>query len=78
MARFDVFRNPGRQREIIPFVVVLQNARFDPASTRFVAPLVRGDAARVAEPYLAPRFIIEGAEVILDAFISQALRTDVV
>ncbi len=68
MAQFDVFRNPGRQRELIPFVVVLQNARFDRGGTRFVAPLVRSEVARIAAHYLAPRFIVADAEVILDVF----------
>ncbi|WP_428395340.1 CcdB family protein [Lichenicoccus sp.] len=76
MAQFDVFRNPGRQREVIPFVVVLQNARFDRAGTRFVAPLVRSEAARVAEHHLAPRFTIDGAEVILDVFNLATLPAD--
>ena len=76
MAQFDVFRNPGRQREVIPFVVVLQNARFDRGGTRFVVPLVRSEAARVAEHYLAPRFTIEGVEVVLDMFNLATLPAD--
>ena len=76
MAQFDVFRNPGRQREVIPFVVVLQNARFDRGGTRFVAPLVRSEVARIAEHYLAPRFIVEDVEVILDVFNLATLPAD--
>ena len=68
MAQFDVFRNPGRQREAIPFVVVLQNARFDRGGTRFVAPLVLRETARIAEHYIAPRFIVAGLEVVMDVF----------
>ena len=76
MAQFDVFQNPGRQRDAIPFVVVLQNARFDRAGTRFVAPLVRSEVARVAEHYLAPRFVVHGIEVILDVFNLATLPAD--
>lgn len=68
MAQFDIFQNPGRQRDAIPFVVLLQNARFDRAGTRFVGPLVRIEMARVAEHYLAPRFVVDGIEVVLDVF----------
>ena len=76
MAQFDVFRNPGRQRDAIPFVVVLQNTRFDRAGTRFVAPLVRSEAARVMEHYLAPRFVVESIEVVLDVFNLATLPAD--
>ena len=76
MAQFDVFRNPGRQREVIPFVVVLQNARFDRGDTRFVAPLVRSEVARIAEHHLAPRFIVEDVEVTLDVFNLATLPSD--
>jgi len=68
MAQFDVFVNPGRRRDVVPYVVALQNRRFDRMASRFVAPLVlRGRVA--AEPhYLAPRFMVEGQEVVLDVF----------
>ncbi len=68
MAQFDVFRNPGRQREAIPYVVVLQNARFDRGLTRFVAPLVRIGTAAIEVHALAPRFVVEGSEVVMDVF----------
>lgn len=68
MAQFDVFRNPGRQSATIPYVVVLQNRRFDRGATRFVAPLVRRSLAGTEPHYLAPHFTIEGIEVVLDVF----------
>ncbi len=68
MAQFDVLRNPGRQRDAIPFVVVLQSSRFDRGATRFVAPLILASQTRVAEHYLAPRFTIDGIEVVMDVF----------
>lgn len=76
MAQFDVFRNPGRQREAIPFVVVLQNVRFDRSATRFVAPLVLSSLANIAEHYLAPHFTINGVEVVLDVFNLATLPVD--
>jgi toxin CcdB len=68
MAQFDVVKNPGREREAIPFVVVLQNARYDRGATRFVAPLVLSKLINIIEHYLAPRFTIHGVEVVLDVF----------
>jgi toxin CcdB len=68
MAQFDVHRNPGRQRETIPYVVVLQSSRFDRSTTRFVGPLVTVRHAAVREHYLAPRFAVMGEEVMLDVF----------
>jgi toxin CcdB len=68
MAQFDVFRNPGRQRDAIPYVVVLQNGRFDRGLTRFVAPLVRSVPSSIELHALAPRFMVEGSEVVLDVF----------
>jgi toxin CcdB len=76
MAQFDVLPNPGRQRESIPFVVVLQNARFDRGMTRFVAPLVLAKLARVAEHYVAPRFTINGIQVVLDVFNLATIPAD--
>ena len=52
----------------MPYVVVLQNARFDRGMTRFVAPLVWSEVVRITEHYLAPRFIVEDVEVTLDVF----------
>jgi toxin CcdB len=68
MAQFDVFKNPGRQREAIPFVVSLQNRRFDRAATRFVAPLVLRRLAGTEPHYLAPHFTVAGLELVLDVF----------
>ena len=58
MARFDILRNPGRQRDAIPYVMVLQNDRFDRAAIRFVAPLILARPAAIPEYWLAPRFVV--------------------
>ena len=68
MAQFVVFRNPGRQRDSIPYVVVLQNDRFDRGVTRFVAPVVRTSLIAIDVHVLAPRFTIEASEVVMDVF----------
>jgi len=68
MAQFDVFRNPGRQSVTIPFLVVLQNKRFERVSTRFVAPLALRRSAAAEPHYLAPSFTVNGQDVVLDVF----------
>jgi hypothetical protein len=68
VAQFDVFMNPGRQRNEVPYFVVLQNARFDRTHGRFVAPLkLRGNTPHQPH-YLAPHFVINGQDVFLDVF----------
>ncbi len=52
----------------MPFVVTLQNGRYDRAATRLVAPLLLATRARVTEHYLAPRFILDGVILVLDVF----------
>jgi toxin CcdB len=68
MAQFDVFRTPGRKRLNVPFVVTLQNRRFEAGPTRFVAPLVLSSVRSITESYLAPRFTVGGHLVFLDVF----------
>jgi toxin CcdB len=41
MAQFDVHKNTGLNRAIIPLVVVVQSALFDDYKRRLVVPLVR-------------------------------------
>ena len=40
MAQFDVHRNPGKNRDAIPFVVLVQSSLFDSYRRRVVVPLV--------------------------------------
>ena len=68
MAQFDVFQNPGRRRNVIPFVVSLQSHRYDAARSRFVAALVSAAAVRADAYWLAPRFNVAGQDVVLDVF----------
>lgn len=69
MAQFDVHRNSGKQRDAIPYVVIVQSSLFDGYRRRVVIPLVRrnkldASAAFVDLP-LNPVFTIEGVEVVL-------------
>ncbi len=68
MAQFDVFTNPGRQRDAIPYVVALQNGRYDRAATRLVAALTLRARLRIEAHWLAPSFIVAGQDVVLDVF----------
>ena len=66
MAQFDVHRNPGRDRDGIPYVVVLQSAVFDDYARRVVVPLVRrSDVDPIAHIRFNPSFVIEGISVVL-------------
>lgn len=66
MAQFDVHRNMGAQRAVIPYVVVVQSQRFDKARRRVVIPLVLESAIAHQEPRLNPVFVIEGRRVVLN------------
>lgn len=76
MAQFDVYRNTGRNRDTTPFLVSLQNKRFDSGPTRFVAPLVLSNAVSAKESYLSPRFTIDGQEVFMDVFNLATILAD--
>lgn len=69
MAQFDVHRNSGRQREAIPYVLIVQSSLFDGYRRRLVVPLVRRSAldgfAALADWRVNPVFSIEGVDVVL-------------
>ncbi len=66
MAQFDVHRNVGRQKAIIPFVVVAQSRLFDGYHRRVVIPLLRKTGlAQIPNPRLNPSFKIKGTAVVL-------------
>ena len=66
MAQFDVHRNPGRQTQTIPYVVVVQSAQFDAYRRRVVVPLVRASSIGPAPfPVFNPSFRIRGMKVVL-------------
>lgn len=66
MPQFDVHRNTGRQRETIPFVVIVQSTLYDDYRRRVVVPLVRKELlGPIADPGFNPTFTIEGLDVVL-------------
>ena len=66
MAQFDVHRNPGRHRDRIPFVVVVQSSLYDDYRRRVVVPLVdKSSVGKVTHPRLNPTFRIKGQSVVL-------------
>ena len=66
MAQFDVHRNSGKHKDSIPFVVVVQSARFDSYRRRIVVPLVRATAiGKVDYAGFNPTFKIRGIVVVL-------------
>lgn len=78
MAQFDVHRNPGRHRDAIPFVVVVQSRRFDGHARRLVAPLLAATPLEAGRyPELAPRFVVDGQRVILDPLQLQTVPRDI-
>ncbi len=80
MAQFDVHRNIGKQREAIPYVVIVQSSLFDSYRRRVVIPLVRrsnlDNAAAMVGSSLNPAFMIEGIEVMLHPLEIVSVATD--
>jgi toxin CcdB len=69
MAQFDVHRNTGKQKEAIPYVVIVQSSLYDGYRRRVVIPLVRRNriapSAALVDVALNPLFKIERVEVVL-------------
>ena len=80
MAQFDVHKNLGKQREAIPYVVIVQSSLFDSYRRRVVIPLVRSshlnEAAALAGTSLNPAFTIKGAKVVLHPLEIVSVATD--
>lgn len=66
MAQFDVHRNSGKNRDVIPFVVLVQSALFDSYKRRVVVPLVRRSTlGRISNARFNPTFKLENIAVVL-------------
>lgn len=66
MAQFDVHRNTGKNRDAIPFVVLVQSALFDSYRRRVVVPLVRKSSlGAISDERFNPTFKIERIQVVL-------------
>ncbi len=77
MAQFDVLRNTGKNRDTIPFVVLVQSALFDSYRRRVVVPLVRKSAlAAIGDARFNPTFNIENIAVVLHPLEIVSVPTD--
>jgi toxin CcdB len=66
MPQFDVHRNIGKQREDIPYVVLVQSSLYDSYRRRVVVPLVRKTVlGKISNPRFNPSFRIEKNHVVL-------------
>lgn len=66
MAQFDVHRNGGKQKDTIPFVVVVQSGLFDGYRRRVVIPLVKKtEINQIPNPRLNPTFKVKNVAVVL-------------
>jgi toxin CcdB len=68
MAQFNVHRNAGKQREVIPNIVVVHSSLYDSYRRRVVIPLVRCstlDNSATVGSTLNPEFEVDGIEVVL-------------
>ena len=64
--QLDVHRNPGRNKSVVPFVVVVQSNQFSEAGRRVVVPLVAASAFGSPDSDVGPHFVIDGRTVVLD------------
>ncbi len=66
MAQFDVHRNRGKNRDAIPFVVLVQSALFDRYRRRVVVPLVRKSTlGKISNVRFNPTFKLDKIAVVL-------------
>jgi toxin CcdB len=64
--QLSVHRNPGRNRTVVPFVVVVQSNRFRTSDRRVIVPLLAAEAFRAPDSDVGPHFVVVGQEVVLD------------
>ena len=66
MARFDIYKNPGKLAVSVPYVLDVQSDSVSGLPTRLVIPLrVRSSLAQDLPQDLCPIFTIEGQEHFL-------------
>ena len=76
MAQFDVHRNQGPQKAIIPYVVVVQSSRFDAARRRVIVPLMLQSAYQNPDPSFNPAFEIGDSKVVLNPLHMASIAAD--
>jgi toxin CcdB len=64
--QLSVHRNPGRNRQTIPFVVVVQSNRFRSSVRRVVVPLLAAEEFGLPDTDVGPHFVVDGRKVVLD------------
>ena len=64
--QLSVHPNPGRNKQAIPFVVVVQSNRFRHSGRRVVVPLVAVEEFRTSDSDVGPHFVIGDRTVVLD------------
>jgi toxin CcdB len=80
MAQFDVHKNIGKQRDAIPFVVVVQSSLYDGYRRRVVIPLVRRSSldrtATFLDTPLNPVFTVKSIKVVLHPLEMVSVATE--
>ena len=77
MAQFDVYRNAGKHRDTIPYVVAVQSGLYDNYRRRVVVPLVKMSAlGAVPNPRFNPTFKIAGTTVVLHPLETVSVAVD--
>ncbi|HRE17131.1 MAG TPA: CcdB family protein [Rhodocyclaceae bacterium] len=70
MKQFDVYRNTGKNRATIPYVVVVQSAFFNRFKRRVVVPLVRASELEkvggVPDALVNPVLLVAGERVVFN------------
>jgi toxin CcdB len=74
--QLSVHRNPGRNKTVVPFVVVVQSNRFRTFGRRVIVPLVAAGAFGATDSDVGPHFVVEGQEVALDPLQITNVRRD--
>jgi toxin CcdB len=64
--QLSVHGNPGRNRRVIPFVVVVQSNRFRNSARRVVVPLLAAEEFGLPDTDIGPHFTVAGRTVVLD------------
>jgi toxin CcdB len=64
--QLSVHSNPGRNRQAIPFVVVVQSNRFRSSVQRVVVPLLAAEEFGLPDSDVGPHFVVDGRRVVLD------------
>lgn len=74
MAQFDVHKNPGANRELTPYVVVIQSKALEHTERRVVIPLIRASKfSEAPRKRLNPSFTVAGELVTLSTLDSASV-----